>query len=297
MKRAFIHTYRKALAAHGDVKLFGEGLRRHGWTVYEGDYEAYKGADLVVQWNVRLDGLLKVARAAGAETCILETAYLEPRKDYVSVSFGTRINNRNRFYGPFDDASRWQNMFAANMQEWTHRADGYALIMGQMPGDQAVRPYVNFYDWAAATRRQLIGLGYDVKFRAHPGQTLPAKNKWVKHAKVCVHWEELELYRGLEELQSEKATLRQMSLKEALAGASHVITFNSNSGVDSVMAGLPTVAVDRGAMAWPVTGHDIGEIIRPDRAAWAHKLAWCQWTRDELQSGECWNHVCPERFK
>lgn len=297
-RKAFIHRYRKALASHHEVGLFGEGLKRHGWTVQAGDTDDYKGADLVVQWNTRMDGLLRHARRQGAETCILETSYIEPRKDYVSVSFGEHINGRNRFYGPFHDPSRWQQYFDGRMSDWGAPADGYALIMGQMPGDQAVRPYVNFYDWAAGVHNELAAAGHQVQFRAHPGQKLPMKSRILKHAKVCVHAEELELHRGLLALQDAKVVMRaEVKLREALQGAKFVVTFNSNSGVDAALFGRPVIAVDKGSMAWDVAGHKLGEIVMPNRAAWAYALAWKQWTRDELASGDCWEYVCPEGLR
>ncbi len=56
----------------------------------------------------------------------------------------------------------------------------------------------------------------------------------------------------------------------ALAGARAVITFNSNTGVEAVLAGKPTVAIDEGSMAWPVTAHEIIDYPKePNRLTWA----------------------------
>jgi hypothetical protein len=184
------------------------------------------------------------------------------------------------------------------MLPWCPNPDGYALIMGQMPGDQAVRPYINFYDWAAKIYLDLQALGYEVKFRPHPGQKLPMKSRFVKHAKICVHKEEFELFRGLESLMDAKVVMHdKIKLREALFGAKVVVTFNSNSGVDAALYGRPVIAMDIGAMAWDVAGHKLTEIVTPNRAAWAHALAWKQWTRDELANGDCWEYVCPEDLR
>jgi hypothetical protein len=75
-------------------------------------------------------------------------------------------------------------------------------------------------------------------------------------------------------------------LGDALAGAAVVVTFNSNTGVDAMLAGKPTVTFDHGAMAWPVAAHDLGEPANPDRQAWAYDLAWKQWGIEEIASGE-----------
>jgi hypothetical protein len=40
-------------------------------------------------------------------------------------------------------------------------------------------------------------------------------------------------------------------------------------------------------MAWDVTGHELEMPPTPDRTAWAHALAWKQWSREEMESGFC----------
>jgi hypothetical protein len=77
------------------------------------------------------------------------------------------------------------------------------------------------------------------------------------------------------------------TLAEALAGAALVVTFNSNSGVDAALAGRPVVAMDAGSMAWAVAGHEVAEVVQPDRTAWAARLAWCQFNKAEMESGFC----------
>src|SRR5690606_9282035 len=82
------------------------------------------------------------------------------------------------------------------------------------------------------------------------------------------------------------------TLDDALAGASLVVTYNSNSATEAVMAGVPTVMVDHGGMAWPVCAHGVGaEIVTPDRRTWAERLSWCQWSDAELRDGTAWEWV------
>jgi hypothetical protein len=66
------------------------------------------------------------------------------------------------------------------------------------------------------------------------------------------------------------------------------VTLNSSVGVQCVLAGIPTVTMDEGAMAWDVTSHVVGEIATPDRLPWCHWIAWTQWTDDEIREGEPW---------
>ena len=73
------------------------------------------------------------------------------------------------------------------------------------------------------------------------------------------------------------------TLEESLAGAALTVAYNSNTGVDSVLAGVPHICLDRGAMAWDVAGHEIdGTFPTFDRSQWAYDLAYKQWLPHEF---------------
>ena len=69
------------------------------------------------------------------------------------------------------------------------------------------------------------------------------------------------------------------------------VVLNSSIGVQAVLCGIPTVTMDKGSMAWPVTSHSIGEIYTPERDEWCHWLAWCQWSHDEIKEGIPWDFL------
>ena len=68
------------------------------------------------------------------------------------------------------------------------------------------------------------------------------------------------------------------------------ITLNSSVAVDAVLAGVPTVTMDEGSMAWAVTSHGPDDVTKPVRLTWLHWLAWTQWTHDEIEEGK-WAHL------
>lgn len=236
---------------------FALGLRRHGWSV--SILPRPEPCDLLVMWGVRREEIIRRQLRDGGEVCILERGYLGDRFQWTSVSFGGGLNGRGRFHGPFEDGSRFEAHFAPLMRDWTHR-DGPAVIMGQVPADMSLKGLDPFALWIGAAR-DLAEQGVDVRFRGHPkanGFGLP----------------------GVERIGGD--------LAEVLGRAGLVVTINSNAGVDAVMAGVPTITMDERAMAWPVTGHRVDEVIRPDRLAWARAMAWKQWRLDEMASGDCW---------
>jgi hypothetical protein len=236
---------------------FAKGLARRGWKVIVST--SYAPADLVVMWGVRNKVAIGQQQAAGGEVCVLERGYLGDRFAMTSVSFGGGLNGRGRFVIPpgvgierFDEAG-------FELKPWA-RHWGSAVIMGQVLGDQSVK-HVNIGNWYRTAAAGCIAAGYDVRFRPHPG---------ARGVVGQCH--------GMKEARG--------SLAEVLDNAGLVVTFNSNSGVDAVLAGRATVAMDPGSMVWDIAAHDIVETF-PDRSAWAARLAWCQYSREEMESGFC----------
>jgi len=238
---------------------FGDGLKRHGWTV---EYNTGRRADLLVLWGVRNQGAIRAQKAAGGEVCVLERGYLGDRFKWTSVSFGGGLNGRGIYKGP-DDPVRFDRHFGGLMRPWRDNEDGYGLILGQVVGDMSVDGVDVARHWAKWAD-DLKALGIDPAFRGHP---LASRTS-------CG-------FAG--------AMAQGQSLDEALAAARLAVTWNSNAAVEAVLAGVPAITMDKGAMAWEVTGHDImAPPPKPDRTVWAAALAWKQWTLDEMSSGYCW---------
>ncbi|MGD9740285.1 MAG: hypothetical protein AB7O56_12150 [Bauldia sp.] len=247
---------------------FHKGLRRHGWRAdFVADWEP---CDLLVLWGVHQD-LIARQQAHGGEVCILERGYIGNRFAWTSVSFGGELNGRAEFRGVSDDASRFQKHFSGLMQPWRHGGD-YALLIGQVPGDASLRPVHGHLDaWYAETTAALTARNIPVRFRPHPAASQR---------------------RRLDKIRSAVLSRPGPSLADDLAGASCVVTFNSNTGVEASFAGVPTIATDIGSMAYEVASHSVAEMLRrPDRETWAARLAWKQWRREEMASGYCWETV------
>lgn len=259
MKHAIIVAGERAEHQVSWGGAFAEGLKRHGWRV---SVQSRPGpCDLLVVWGARRVEQMAAQKAAGGEVVVLERGYVGDRFAWTSVSFGGGLNNKGEFRGPHRDGSRWERHFGHLMQPWRVRDDGDVLIMGQVDGDQAIAgvDIQKFYRKAAA---EYFAAGFTTRFRPHP--------------QMC------------------RRVPRTVSrpLAEDLARARAVVVWNSNSAVDAVLAGVPAVTIDRGAMAWDVTGHTLGEMPpTPDRTAWSHWIAWTQWQRDELASGACWDAI------
>jgi hypothetical protein len=266
VKRACVVARQASEHQSGWGTAFARGLRKHGWEVDIRENSA--PADLVVFWGVRRQDEIRAQKARGGRVCILERGYVGDRFKWTSVSFGGGLNGRGQFRGPLDDPSRWEKHFSKLMKPWRGIRGGPVLILGQVPTDMSVRgvDLNGFYQEAA---RAFRAKKFEVRFRPHP--KAPDERP-----------QGIEIWPAGQDLA------------KAFNEVACAVTWNSNSGVDAVLAGVPTVAMDQGSMAWGVTGHELAMPPQPERAAWAHSLAWKQFTAEEMASGECWEAVgCP----
>jgi hypothetical protein len=197
---------------------------------------------------------------AGRRVLILERGYIGDRYHYTSIAWNG-LNNRAEFpHYPLDDGTRFRSM--GELKPWNNSGE-YVLLIGQLRGDMSLKGknLRLWYETSAEQARQVWGL--PVVFRPHPEERVRSQNTRVPGCDTDLG-----------------------DLAESLERAAVVITFNSNTGVDAMLAGKPTVVCDRGGMAWPVAAHHIGgDCLAAYREAWAWRLSWKQWTLDEIASG------------
>lgn len=94
----------------------------------------------------------------------------------------------------------------------------------------------------------------------------------------------------------------QDNIEVVLNGAKACITYDSIAGCDAVFAGVPSITYGENAMARDVSWHSWKELPKnfsdfmmqaqhKPLDIWANRLAYCQWTHAEIESGEFWNHL------
>lgn len=241
------------------------GLRALGIQTERRNAVSISKADLVACWGWRPG---RMYHEAGARVLVMERGYLGDRFAWTSLGFDG-LNGRATFpSAPEDGGARFETHHGELLRPWRSGGD-YVLIIGQVPGDAALggRDLRGWY--AEQAKRAALEYHLPVIFRPHP--LAPRRGPVYPVPGTIQH---------------------KGPLSEALARAAVVVTYNSNTAVESVLAGVPTIAMDRGSMAYEVCAHAIGEtLITPDRRAWAHALAWKQWRLEEIASGAALEHV------
>ena len=235
------------------AKRFQSGLVRHGIESLVVSASLFYACDLAVFWGHRQKEIINHQRKNGAHYLVMERGYIGDRFKWTSLGFDG-LNGRAKFPDIFDGLHRWLKHFQELEQPWQAKYANVALIMGQVPGDASIEG-VDFVEWATRKAHLLRKEGWIVMFRRHP---------------QCRNME-LPLTMNM-----------PGDLQDALKNACKVFTFNSNSGVDAIMAGVPAMADDAGSMIYGLDGGYF------DRKPWEQKMSYTQWTEGEIERGEAW---------
>lgn len=234
------------------------GLKKHGVDVQVQDLNTHVDVDLAIFWGHRRQDIITRQKQIGGDYLVMERGYFRDRFKYTSVGFNG-LNGRADFKNRDCPSDRWDR-HGVEIKDWN---DGeVVLLVGQVNGDASLAG-ANIESWYRVVAEEAKALG-SVVFRPHPKGS---PNKFP---------------------DCEVSTL---SLEQDLARAKCVITYNSNTGVDAILNGVPVIAMDKGSMAWDVAGHEIVPPPQPDRTQWAYNLAYCQWTEEEIRNGDAWEHL------
>jgi len=254
---------------HADRYLtaFGQGLGRHGQSFSRQRTGVSAAADLVVFWAHRRHMIIKKQLDDGHDYLVMERGFVGARFDYTSLGYNG-LNGRADFVNANVPDDRFY-LFEHFMRAWRGLNGKYWVIMGQVAGDASIEhcDIQKWYETMVATIKSNSSI--PIVYRPHP------------------------LSRQYEKPGG--THLRSGTLNEILSNARGAVTYNSNSGVDAVLAGVPTMAQDKGSMAYPVAAHDFEALStaanEPDRVAWLQCLSYCQWSLSEIIDGTAWQHL------
>ena len=211
-------------------------------------------------------------REKNLDVIVLETGYIN-RGDGEAHHYAAGFNGLNgradfRNQGmPDDRALLLRKEHGLRCLAWRETGK-HVLLCGQVPWDASVEMCENYPEWLKhITRRIRHHTDREIRFRPHPlGPDLQIPG--------CSH--------------------STVPLAEDLNDCWATVSFNSNTGVESVIDGIPTFAFDEGAMAKGMANMWLADLENPktpDRHQWLNDLAYTQWTPEEMKKGLTWRHL------
>ncbi len=215
-------------------------------------------------------------------------------------SYGWTDGNFNNDNVGNERWNKFQERTNIKFKDWNSPGD-YILLMGQKEGDSALMPLFeqgkNFHSWVADTIMQIRKYtDRKIVFRPHPRTAM----RGVKFLESLLRKENIpnvEITKNL----SIGGNQGGEGLDRDLNNAYCVVTFSSLSGIEAVINGIPVFALDGGSMVYPIAHRNLNQIENIkydiDIQDWKNKIAYTIWNKQEVKSGECWNHLKGVFFK
>lgn len=235
----------------------------------------------LVPLSIARGWLFEKFRSSGKNVVVIDSGYIQRHKYYMVGLNG--LNGRAEFPRATSGIRAVQNGSYDLLRPWRKNGD-HVLLIGQVPWDASVEG-TNHIQWIEDTINcfRKIGNQRELRFRPHPKVGLEA---YVRYLPM----------QGIVNISTSS------SLEDDLKNCWAVITFNSNVGVDAVLAGIPVFTADPGSMVRDVSNRTFPMNIEPahscptgpkifERDKWLKWISYAQWTTEEMRSGECLNNL------
>ena len=178
-----------------------------------------------------------------------------------------------------------------NTSPFKDYSEGNLLILCQLPGDASLR-HSDHGEWLMETISRIRDItDRQICIRFHPAMSEKGHENFFKDIGKIV----FENHNNIVWSDGKSS-----SLQSDFDNAGLCITYSSGSAIDAVIAGIPTIAVDAGNFAYPISSKTIDCINAPyipteeEREEWLIKLAHCQWNRSEMVEGDAFGHLFPK---
>lgn len=238
------------------------------------DLDNYEPSDIAVVFGTykknipvsfRRGHVVHSQKLANKDTIILETGYLNrgSQKNNHYAAGWNGLNGRADFKNKNSPADR-SDRFRDLMRPWRTKGE-HILICGQVPWDASV-DHIDFVEWTQTTTDMIQrATTRPIKYRSHPLGKTPTPG-------------------GAERSHN-------YYLEDDLENCWCCVTFNSNSGVEAALKGIPVVAMDEGSMVMPIANslQEINNPRMPDRQQWLNDLCYAQWLPSEME--KAWKHL------
>lgn len=252
-----------------------DGLIKHGYACRFGYYDQIDvQSDVAVVWSWKQMRLIREMQRLNKPVLVMERGFFPIRNQWCALGING-LNGRGKYAPCGDSGERYNRFFKHLDKNISVKKDGYYLVIGQVTGDASLNG-INPNVWAQDVVNGLKKRGKKAVFRPHPIEWDRAKRR--HQTPFCPIG----------------ATLQSGLLEEAFLSASCVVTLSSNTAVESVLYGIPTIAMSDISIAYPICSHGLDDHFINDfdaKQKWCYDIAWRQWSLDELKNGDAVEHI------
>ena len=259
--------------------------------------DTYEPCDLAVifgSWKPREKGhhVIRNNIAVNATNFIcIETALLGRKTSEANTHYRVGINgflNLDTYWPTYQEEKGSQRLqeLGIDWQGWQNNKDGHILLALQLPSDASLRG-IDINDWAIDCIHKIRAVSdRTIVIRSHP---LISERGFTNYDPLLNHVV-MQNYTNIRFSNGAETTWA-----EDLQDAYCTVTFSSGLAIDSVIAGIPTVACDPGNFAYQFSTNfvkDIESVKLVDKSIidqWLKRLAQIQWTVNEMSFPETWD--------
>ena len=241
-------------------------------------------SDVTVIWSVLWQGKMKGYQSIWQECQTKNTpvVVLEVGGIKRNETFKVGINGVNReadFANQTFDGERWKKL-NIELKPWRSTGDTI-IICGQHHRSHQWRNNPTMNLWFEQQINEIRKhTDRPIVIRPHPRNPTGFDiSKWKNVTKVLP--------------QRDYNTVDDTDFKETLKQAWAVVNYSSNPAMMSVFNGIP-VFVSEQSLCYDVGNTSLSNInnpAMPDRSNWANKLAYTEWTTEEIKQGLPWQRI------
>ena len=215
----------------------------------------------------------------------------DPSKAYYRLGRNSYTYDKGMFNNQNSPSDRWidiQEKCGIEIKPWKNTGD-YVLVLLQNPSDTSLNNLKGSYDaWIESVVKEISRhTQEDIVLRLHPCFIKKFDVNFLKNINVP----NKIIVSGLVKHDDVNPSHGGHDFEKDLQGARAVVAFSSNGLQEAVCEGIPAISMDKSSFAWPVSYHSLDILAEKnincefERDQWLYDCAYCQWNREELDSG------------
>jgi len=262
-------------------------------------------ADCYIQFNIynpylnnKKNNLYKHILESKKPFLVVEEGAFRQFPNYKRIGWTSYKNGIGNFNNKNVDNSRWKRFCKdtnLSIKDW-HSPGDNILIMGQLEGDSSL---IEMYDAGYNSFSEyVLEKIYEIRqytdrpivIRPHP-KTVNSFNSIVEKIKDLKN---ISISKNFSN-DSKDLINGGAGLNRDFKKAYCVVTYSSNSAVESVCKGIPTFALSPTSSAYDVSHNNLSQIENLDYnkkiSNWCNSIAYTIWNDDEIKRGLMWKHL------